>query len=157
MEVAPRGGGLVLDYRLTGATAKLVLPPPAAPTRADELWRRTCFEAFVRTATSEAYFEFNFSPSGAWAAYGFSAYRTGMSPARGLVAPLVEVARTAGSLRLRAWLEPPCDPPWRLGLSAVIEEGNGRKSYWALRHPPGRADFHHLEGFAYELPSADGP
>ena len=29
---------------------------------------------------------------------------------------------------------------WRLGLSAVIEETNGRKSYWALAHPPGKPE-----------------
>jgi len=33
--------------------------------------------------------------------------------------------------------------PLHLGLSAVLEETNGRKSYWALAHPPGKADFHH--------------
>jgi hypothetical protein len=46
----------------------------------------------------------------------------------------------------------PRDAPWRLGLSAVIEETSGRKSYWALAHPPGKPDFHHADCFAYELP-----
>ena len=41
----------------------------------------------------------------------------------------------------------------RLGLSAVIEETSGRKSYWALAHPPGKADFHHSDCFALELPA----
>jgi len=36
-------------------------------------------------------------------------------------------------------------------LSAVIEEESGTLSYWALRHAPGRADFHHPDGFALEL------
>jgi hypothetical protein len=43
---------------------------------------------------------------------------------------------------------------WRLGLSAVIEETSGRISYWALAHPPGKADFHHSDCFAHELPPA---
>lgn len=42
--------------------------------------------------------------------------------------------------------------PLRLGLSAVIEEKGGRKSYWALAHPPGKADFHHPDSFVCELP-----
>ncbi len=43
----------------------------------------------------------------------------------------------------------------RLALSAVVEDREGRLSYWAMRHPPGRPDFHHPEGFALalELPS----
>jgi hypothetical protein len=36
----------------------------------------------------------------------------------------------------------------------VIEERNGRKSYWALAHPPGEPDFHHPACFALELPPA---
>jgi hypothetical protein len=48
----------------------------------------------------------------------------------------------------------PGDAPWRLGLSAVIEEAGGGLSYWALAHPPGKADFHHSDCFALELPAA---
>jgi hypothetical protein len=48
----------------------------------------------------------------------------------------------------------PVDVPWRLGLSAVIEEKGGSKSYWALAHPPGAPDFHHQEAFALELSAA---
>jgi hypothetical protein len=43
---------------------------------------------------------------------------------------------------------------WRLGLSAVIEETSGDRSYWALAHPPGKADFHHSDCFALRLPAA---
>jgi hypothetical protein len=37
-----------------------------------------------------------------------------------------------------------------LGLTAVVEEENGRLSYWALKHPPGKPDFHSPEGFVLE-------
>ena len=30
---------------------------------------------------------------------------------------------------------------WELGLSAVLEEKDGTKSYWALAHPPRQAGF----------------
>jgi hypothetical protein len=33
----------------------------------------------------------------------------------------------------------------------VIESADGSISYWALRHPAGRPDFHHLDGFALLL------
>ena len=41
--------------------------------------------------------------------------------------------------------------PARLGLTAVIEEAGGRLSYWALRHPAERPDFHDAGGFALEV------
>jgi hypothetical protein len=33
----------------------------------------------------------------------------------------------------------------------VIEAADGSLSYWALRHPPGKPDFHHRDAFALEL------
>ena len=32
--------------------------------------------------------------------------------------------------------------PWQLGLSAVLEEADGAKSWWALAHPAEEPDFH---------------
>ena len=40
-----------------------------------------------------------------------------------------------------------------IALSAVIEETDGTKSYWALRHPPGPPDFHHPDCFALRIPA----
>jgi hypothetical protein len=146
---------------VTGAISDLYMPPAAAPVRVDGLWRRTCFEAFVRASPGAAYFEFNFSPSRQWAAYRFSGYRTGMSVAAEIAAPRIEVRTSAECCELQVSLELdrvpglPSDAPWRLGLAAVIEEANGGKSYWALAHPPGKADFHRAEGFAHELPAVE--
>jgi hypothetical protein len=42
-------------------------------------------------------------------------------------------------------------PRLQVALSAVIEEENGTLSYWALKHAPGKADFHHPHGFVLEL------
>jgi hypothetical protein len=39
----------------------------------------------------------------------------------------------------------------RLALSAVIEEVDGALSYWALRHAPGKPDFHHRDTFALSV------
>ncbi len=159
----PRPGNLVLHYVVTGKTSDLSMPPVTAPARSDELWRHTCFEAFVRASPGAAYYEFNFAPSMQWAAYRFSGYRSGMSVASGISAPCVEVQSTGECYELQASLALdrlpglPSDAAWRLGLSAVIEETSGRKSYWALAHPPGKADFHHSDCLAHELPAAVRP
>jgi len=143
-------GRLTLDYRVTGRMADLRLPSPRQPLRIDGLWQFTCLEAFVRAGAEERYFEFNFSPSTAWAAYRFESYRDGMS--RPEITPAIEVSSGSGVVRLRAILKNlPADAAWHLGLAAVIEEKSGRKSYWALKHPADTPDFHDARGFALEL------
>jgi hypothetical protein len=148
----PRPGSLILSYVVSGRISDLRLPPVVTAARADELWQHTCFEAFVRPSAGPGYYEFNFSPSTQWAAYQFNGYRSGMRVATEIGAPRIEVRSTADSYTLRAALEfDGLSPPLNIGLSAVLEETNGRKSYWALAHPPGKADFHHADCFALEL------
>jgi|SRR5579862_1080635 len=148
----PRPDSLILSYVVSGRIGDLRLPPVVTAARADELWQRTCFEAFVLPSASLGYYEFNFSPSTQWAAYQFDGYRSGMRVAAEIGAPRIEVRSTADSYTLQASLElDGLSWPWRLGLSAVLEETNGRKSYWALAHPTGKADFHHADCFALEL------
>jgi len=154
----PDAGSLVFYYFVNGRIADLRMPPPVPAAHTDGLWRHTCFEAFVRISDGAAYYEFNFAPSGQWAAYRFGGYRSGMHVATEIVAPRIEVQSNPTGYRLQASLEfdqmvrSPGDAVWLVGLAAVIEETSGHKSYWALAHPPGKADFHHSDGFALEFP-----
>ena len=53
----------------------------------------------------------------------------------------------------RATIAVDAETQWELGLSAVLEEKDGTKSYWALAHPEGdRPDFHDPVCFAARLP-----
>lgn len=158
VEVArPRAGSLVLSYVVTGRISDLRLPPATVAARTDELWQHTCFEAFVCASQSAVYYELNFAPSTQWAAYRFSNYRSGMDVATEIGAPRIGVQSAPDCYTLQASLELdrlsslPRGASWRLGLAAVIEETNGLKSYWALAHPPGKADFHHSDCFAHEF------
>jgi hypothetical protein len=156
----PSAGSLLLSYSVTGKISDLRLPPVVTAARADELWRHTCFEAFLGSSADDAYYEFNFAPSTQWAAYRFDSYRSGMQVVTEASAPRIEVQSSPGCYTLQAalaldWLSRlPGGARWRLGLSAVIEETSDRRSYWALAHPPGKADFHHSDCFAQELPPA---
>jgi hypothetical protein len=152
----PSPEGLELRYRATGDTSKISLFSPAAPVRADQLWEHTCFEAFVRAGSEAPYYEFNFAPSLEWAAYRFAGHRRGMStpnidPPQVLTHRAVDRYELEASLRLAALADLPNDVPWQLNLTAVIEEKSGRKSYWALAHPAGKADFHHPDCFTHQL------
>jgi hypothetical protein len=143
---------LTLRYLLAGAVDQLRIPPQQPPARADKLWQHTCFEAFVVAQGKQGYFEFNFSPSIEWAAYRFTGYRAGMAPFELPGPPRVAVGRRPDRLTLEAELDLAALPgELRLALSAVIEAADGSLSYWALRHPPGKPDFHHADGFALRL------
>jgi hypothetical protein len=134
-----------------------------ASTRSDGLWEHTCFEAFVRAASGTEYYEFNFAPSTQWAAYRFSDYRTGRCDAIEISAPEIEVQSSSdryvllASLKLDELSALPRNSMWKLGLSALIEEMSGRKSYWALAHPPGQPDFHRTDCFVHEFSPARQP
>lgn len=150
VEIGPVNAGQVrLRYVVTGGIEGLVLPRAAAPERADELWKQTCFEAFA-TRDGGGYREFNFSPSTQWAAYDFDGYRAGIRNAD-VLAPRIEGRHGQQHYELHVAFDLPGGGPWRVGLTAVIEETGGAVSYWALKHPLGKPDFHHADGFALGL------
>ncbi|HEX8513029.1 MAG TPA: DOMON-like domain-containing protein [Allosphingosinicella sp.] len=172
---------LQIRYVLLGNIRRVRLKPR---NPGDELWRHTCFEAFVRVGGEENYLEYNVSPTGHWAAYRFDRYREGMAPATEMQCTRLETDRRTDPLdpERRAKLkeagfdtmerfEPTfyslkteitlsnamglaVAQPWHIGLSTIVEERNGRMSYWALAHPPGKPDFHDPACFALELPAA---
>lgn len=167
-------GGLRLQYRLSGDLAQVLFPAPQVPVFTDGLWEHTCFELFVGVQGESAYHEFNFSPSGQWAAYAFSGYREKMgqksfpSPSffkgGGLGRDSANCYGVESSFRvctrgseggfiletLIPTTDLPANPehkPYALSLTAVIETTTGEKSYWALQHTLDHPDFHHRSGF----------
>ena len=150
------GGVLNLTYMLTANLAHLRVPDARAPAAADRLWQHTCFEAFVRVG-APAYHEFNFSPSREWAQYAFEGYRQRAPLDISALDPKLTVRRTSERLELDARIDLHRLSPaharatLNIGLAAVIEDGEGALSYWALAHPAGRPDFHDPRGFALEL------
>jgi len=135
-----------------GAPAsRFVIPRDDEPGRADGLWKATCFEAFLRAGLEESYREWNFAPSGDWAAYDFSGYREGAAEAD-VDPPYVRMEDNMTWWALGATIAVESDREWHLGLSAVLEETDGTKSYWALAHPEGdKPDFHAPDCFAAKL------
>ena len=152
-----RPSQLELRYELAGRIEGVRLPDPLKPQRGDALWQHTCFEVFLRASEDDAYYEFNFAPTLEWAAYRFTRYRENMQAVLEMSAPHLdtetsdEVFRLWASLALDGLPNLPVAADWSAAVSAVIEEANGDKSYWALAHPPGKPDFHHADGFVHEL------
>lgn len=148
--------GLSLCYQLNGHLESLRLPPQAPAVRADELWKHTCCEAFIGIAGGPSYLEFNFSPSGAFAAYAFSSTRrrdAGADP-KFAAPPQIKIHTGAKEFRLSVILPVtvlPVGQRFDIGLSVVVEGVDGTLGYWALNHPSPEPDFHHRAAFALSL------
>ena len=147
MARSPRGR-LAVRYRIECDLERLCLPAPRTPAPGERLWQHTCCEIFVARAGMLPYREFNFSPSGEWAAYACRRYRE-CAPFS-IEDPEISLTRSPDRLELQASI-PADDGGLRVALSAVIEDRAGSLTYWALRHPAGKPDFHHPDAFALEL------
>jgi hypothetical protein len=147
---------LQMTFRLDGDIPRIRIPPPGVPRINAELWRHTCFEAFIAVEGQRDYHEFNFAPSGEWCVYALSGYRNGGPVADEMMRPHIAVRSTGSRLELDALVRLDSlsathpHASLRIGLSAVIEASDGL-SYWALRHPADKPDFHHADGFALLL------
>jgi hypothetical protein len=139
-------------FGISVPAARFVVPEPVEAARAEDLWQTTCFEAFMRVPGAEAYREWNFAPSSAWAAYDFESRREGRSEAD-VTAPYVRIEDNLTWWALGATISVDASSVWELGLSAILEEKDGTKSYWAIAHPEGdKPDFHDPACFAAHLP-----
>jgi hypothetical protein len=148
---------LAITYSFEGDLARVRVPAPREPRIAHGLWQRTCCECFIALEGEPGYHEFNFAPSGEWAAYAFAKYREGEALVDEALNPRIGVRRSSDRLELDASI-----PLQRLSagharerllvaLSAVIEDEAGALSYWALTHPAGRPDFHHRDSFTLRI------
>ena len=131
-------GVIELRYRLSASGLLLPGEQPFAPV--DGLWRTTCAEAFIADADGPGYVEYNLSPSGAYAAYRFARYRERAADAPPPPLALVVEREDDDTVIVMATL--PCaDGPVLLGLTAVVETGDGI-GYFALCHGGPKPDFH---------------
>lgn len=150
------GAELQMTFRLDGDIPRIRVSSPGVPRFATQLWHHTCFEAFIAVEGQSAYHEFNFAPSREWAAYAFRGYRNGGPLADEIMRPRIAMRSTGNRLELEtrvrldslSAIHPHAS--LRIGLSAVIEASDGL-SYWALRHPADKPDFHDADGFSLLL------
>lgn len=151
VDIARDGAALSLRYTVEGDLDRVLWPGPMPSARTDELWKHTCFEAFIQATGQAGYTELNLAPSGRWATYQFDGYRAGMRDA----AAVPRLAWQSPALTASVGLADLNAAAWRLGLTAVIEATDGSKSYWALAHPDGPPDFHNADCFVASLPAPE--
>ncbi len=111
--------------------------------RKDELWKTTCFEAFLKPKASACYYEFNFSLGPAWNAYEFTGYRKPQPPSVSHAFALQSLSWNAEKKFLSAQLEnKTAFREFDVSLTSVIEDSNHHIHYWAVTHAAGEPDFH---------------
>ena len=153
-----RGKDAVL-LRYSVESAGTLFLPAHGRERSDNLWQGTCFELFVKPE-SRGYVEFNFAPLSAWNAYSFVDWRMGKRPYQPDVEPRIADSRTdsrkdefPGRYQMDAIISPDVLSlaPAAVSLAAILQEENGKMSYWALAHPLGDPNFHHPDCFIATL------
>lgn len=151
---------LSIHYSVTGKIDSILLPSISyLPSRKHDLWKATCFEFFIAFKDQPRYWEFNLSPSSAWNVYAMDAYRqVNMREETRFPQLPFEFVNTDGELSLDVSvdLSPilPRDSILQIGITAIIQTGDGNETYWALSHPgapTAQADFHLRESFVIEL------
>lgn len=147
---------LILSYSAGGALEKILWPASLSSKtqRKDELWKHTCFEAFIKPEGQDQYWEINLSPSGDWNVYRFTSYRDGVTKEEAIQSLHPTFRRDGEQWRLSCelWV-----PAWanaiglEVGLTSVIEEISGEISYWAIHHAGPQPDFHLAESFTSHI------
>ena len=158
VEISRKRDAITLSFRIEGEISRLRMPVAGPKQRAGDLWQHSCLEAFLQADGGEGYLEFNFSPSGAWAAYRFAGRRRGRESPE-LTAPGIEVRHGTDWLTMKIQLslagiaEFAGAAPVSAGLAAVIEDQHGGLSHWALAHGAAQPDFHDPATFTLRLPA----
>ncbi len=132
--------------------ARFVIPEPAETERADELWKTTCFEAFLRPLGQEQLPRVEFCAVGCSGRLTISPQPVPAWPRAKRPIRISGVEDNLTWWALGAAIAVPADTNWELGLSAVLEEKDGTKSYWALAHTGDKPDFHDPGCFVARLP-----
>ena len=158
-DIEATGSGCRARFRLTGDIGAIKVPGHAPMVREDNLWKTTCFEIFLKEPGAQSYTEWNLSPSEGWNAYNFDDYREGMRERHvprtpdctmrpGNAFAVFDAAIPASTIS---------DDEQQMGITCVLEEEGGVKSFWAMKHAKDQPDFHDPACFAARLAAPTAP
>jgi hypothetical protein len=144
-------GLLLLEYGIFGPLPELSIPEETLFGRfMPGLWRRTCFECFLRQENEAGYTEWNFSLDCNWWSCRFDAYRKPAQEQPADVQPKdFQILFRENMVSLAAAIACPASRGLRIGPALILEHTDGRRSHWAIEHPGGAPDFHHAGTCAF--------
>ncbi|MDC1310912.1 DOMON-like domain-containing protein [Burkholderiales bacterium] len=149
----PETSKWLLTYELAGRIESIIFPNESVSGRGSNLWKKTCFEFFVRHPDGE-YLECNFSPAGLWSCFSFNSYRRGMRDIDLQNWPKISADNSSGRFKLEVLvdlngvgLSKYTEARLYIALTIVIKMRDRRLCYYALDFSDGQPDFHHADGF----------
>lgn len=142
---------LDLEKQILGLPESSTIWQPKQVPREDELWKTTCFEAFLNPVGQSLYYEFNFSLKPAWNLYVFDAYRSPQPPKVSEEFSLESLIWQQSHNRIKIQLENKTNfSDFNVGLTAIIEDQDRAKHYFSLKHTEQKPDFHAADSFVLQ-------
>lgn len=148
-----------IDFIITGDISSIIIEKcNAKPQRLVGLWKKTCFEFFLRSGDFKEYMEFNFSPSLNWNCFNFNEHTKDLTEWNIVNTPKVKINQFADKIEMNVIIE-------RVNLAlahqdfkksefsttAVLliedNDGNVKETFWAITHADVKPNFHHPESY----------
>jgi len=125
-----------------------------ANSRANELWKQTCFEVFFREKNKLSYYEINLSTTKAWNFYKFKSYREPQPPSEFENIKNMEISYKINGeenqLTANILLSNLDLAVIEVSLCAMVQLKTGGTTYWSTRHADVKPNFHHANSFTLE-------
>lgn len=123
---------------------------PGDEFRKDNVWKKTCFELFLKNPNSNEYYEFNFSTEREWNLYKFEDYRKPQPPMRSDDFRVISHSWRnnefkAQILNLTDWHR------LQVSLTAVFLSKANQVQYWAVNHADTQPNFHHFGSYQIQI------
>ena len=141
---------LELTFSWTDSKNLIIQPESPGMGRHHELWKQTCFEAFIQPANKVPYFEVNLSTQKAWNVYGFEAYREPQPPTEVSSADAIKIDVKEGNLKAVIQFRKSEFKKVKVSLCAVLNLKDIGPTYWSFAHADQKPNFHKFESFIIE-------
>ena len=141
---------LHIEFRVTGELDNYIFPQKSNLKRADELWKATCFELFLRNTETEAYYELNFTSSLSWNFSYLNSYRAKVQEVKGLGQVKIEVFTNDNNFKIFFELETDTFSFNQFNIynaAVILKNSNDERTFWSLGLPSKVPDFHDEKGF----------
>ena len=150
LNIKPRS--IEISYDLSEIN-EILIPQKKVLVRANELWKSTCMELFLKNVKESNYQELNVSLDGKWNAYEFSGYRTEMEKSRSVSVSEVKSLDT-NIFWVRFEFRDKLASQLLINPASVIKNIDEGVTYFAPAHQEG-PDFHSFDSSAHFCLSED--
>ncbi|MBT7610521.1 MAG: hypothetical protein HN576_12250 [Bacteriovoracaceae bacterium] len=121
------------------------------------LWKKTCFELFIKNKNTDDYFEFNFAPNTDWNLFHFLDIRSELKEFKTTTCPLVKVKQSNVEFQMQIIIPKQIFPDKFISNGEMMYSPTSiiHKSshiyHFASIHPDNKLDFHRYQSFDQSL------